>query len=46
MSVQSSLVMFPISAYANDALKNRLLPELAKVRILIIFKWGSAYCSC
>ena len=31
MSVQSSLVMFPISAYANDALKSRLLPELAKV---------------
>ena len=31
MSVQSSLVMFPISAYANEPLKNRLLPELAKV---------------
>jgi hypothetical protein len=31
MSVQSSLVMFPISAYANEPLKKRLLPELAKV---------------
>lgn len=29
MSVQSSLVMFPISSYANDSVKDRLLPDLA-----------------
>lgn len=37
MSVQSSLVMFPISAYANEPLKNRLLPELAKGNIIGCF---------
>jgi len=29
LSVQSSLVMFPIYSYANQALKDRLIPELA-----------------
>lgn len=30
MSVQSSLVMFPIHAYANDSIKDKWLPQLAK----------------
>ena len=29
LSVQSSLVMFPIYTYANQALKDRLIPQLA-----------------
>ena len=29
--------MFPISAYANDALKSRLLPELAKGNLIGAF---------
>lgn len=32
MSVQSSLVMYPIFSYAKEALKKRLLPELAAGR--------------
>jgi glutaryl-CoA dehydrogenase len=28
MSVQSSLVMFPIDAYASDAVKDKFLPSL------------------
>jgi len=30
MSVQSSLVMFPIYSYASEAIKSKYLPELAK----------------
>jgi glutaryl-CoA dehydrogenase len=37
MSVQSSLVMFPIHAYASDALKNKFLPALAKGEIVGCF---------
>jgi len=37
MSVQSSLVMFPIFSYANDKLKDRLLPELAKGNLVGCF---------
>jgi len=37
MSVQSSLVMFPIHAYANEAVKDRYLPELASGKIVGAF---------
>jgi glutaryl-CoA dehydrogenase len=37
MSVQSSLVMHPIHAYANDKLKNKFLPDLAKGDIIGAF---------
>lgn len=37
MSVQSSLVMFPIWSYANEELKSRLLPELAKGKLIGAF---------
>jgi len=32
LSVQSSLVMFPIHAYGNQALKDRLIPDLATAK--------------
>lgn len=34
MSVQSSLVMFPIYTFGSDALKNKFLPKLAKGEIV------------
>ena len=37
MSVQSSLVMHPIHAYASDKLKNKFLPDLAKGEIIGAF---------
>jgi len=37
MSVQSSLVMFPIDAYASDKLKNKYLPELAAGKLIGCF---------
>lgn len=37
MSVQSSLVMFPIYAYANEKLKRKYLPELAAGRMIGCF---------
>jgi glutaryl-CoA dehydrogenase len=37
MSVQSSLVMYPIYAYANEALKCKYLPELAAGRMVGCF---------
>ena len=36
-SVQSSLVMFPIHAYAKEALKSRLLPKLAAGKLIGCF---------
>jgi glutaryl-CoA dehydrogenase len=37
MSVQSSLVMYPIYAYGTDYLKNKFLPELAKGELVGCF---------
>lgn len=37
MSVQSSLVMWPIYAYGTDAQKNKYLPRLAKGEIIGCF---------
>lgn len=37
MSVQSSLVMFPIHAYASEELKEKYLPELAKGNLVGCF---------
>ena len=37
MSVQSSLVMYPIDAYGSDAVKSRLLPELSRGRLVGCF---------
>jgi glutaryl-CoA dehydrogenase len=37
MSVQSSLVMYPIYAYGSDYLKNKYLPELAKGNLIGCF---------
>jgi len=37
MSVQSSLVMFPIDAYANDEIKDKFLPKLALGEIIGAF---------
>eukprot|EP00523_Entomoneis_sp_CCMP467_P000370 CAMPEP_0168749344 /NCGR_PEP_ID=MMETSP0724-20121128/16664_1 /TAXON_ID=265536 /ORGANISM="Amphiprora sp., Strain CCMP467" /LENGTH=448 /DNA_ID=CAMNT_0008797243 /DNA_START=287 /DNA_END=1633 /DNA_ORIENTATION=- len=37
MSVQSSLVMYPIYAYGSDALKQKYLPELASGRFIGCF---------
>jgi glutaryl-CoA dehydrogenase len=34
MSVQSSLVMFPINAYGSDAVKQKYLPRLATGEIV------------
>jgi len=37
LSVQSSLVMFPIHAYANQELKDRLIPKLATAELIGCF---------
>jgi len=37
MSVQSSLVMFPIHAYANDSVKDKFLPQLASGELIGAF---------
>jgi len=37
MSVQSSLVMFPIYNYASEAIKSKYLPELAKGKLVGAF---------
>jgi glutaryl-CoA dehydrogenase len=37
MSVQSSLVMYPIYAYGSDYLRNKYLPELAKGNLIGCF---------
>merc|ERR1712136_367746 len=37
MSVQSSLVMYPINNYGSEKLKDRLLPELAKGKLVGCF---------
>ena len=37
LSVQSSLVMFPIHAYANQAVKDRLIPKLATGELIGCF---------
>lgn len=37
MSVQSSLVMYPIYSYGSEALKNKFLPQLAKGEIIGCF---------
>ena len=37
LSVQSSLVMFPINAYANQSLKDRLIPKLATAELIGCF---------
>jgi glutaryl-CoA dehydrogenase len=37
MSVQSSLVMYPIYAYANEQLKNKYLPKLASGELVGCF---------
>ena len=37
LSVQSSLVMFPINAYANQAVKDRLIPKLATAELIGCF---------
>ena len=37
MSVQSSLVMFPIDAYANDSIKDKYLPKLATGELIGAF---------
>lgn len=37
MSVQSSLVMYPIYAYGSEAQKNKYLPELAAGRLVGAF---------
>lgn len=37
MSVQSSLVMFPIDAYASEEIKDKFLPDLAKGDIIGAF---------
>ena len=37
LSVQSSLVMFPINAYGNQALKDRLIPKLATAELIGCF---------
>lgn len=37
MSVQSSLVMYPIYAYANDKIKDKLLPKLAAGELIGCF---------
>lgn len=37
MSVQSSLVMYPIFAYGNDAQKSKYLPSLAKGELIGAF---------
>eukprot|EP00461_Guttulinopsis_vulgaris_P000486 UN00486 len=37
MSVQSSLVMHPINTFANDSIKNKFLPDLAKGEIIGAF---------
>ena len=34
MSVQSSLVMFPINEYGSDDQKSKFLPELAKGKLI------------
>lgn len=37
LSVQSSLVMFPINAYANKSVKDRLIPKLATAELIGCF---------
>ena len=37
LSVQSSLVMFPINAYANQSVKDRLIPKLATAELIGCF---------
>src|ERR1700679_3420283 len=37
MSVQSSLVMYPIAAFGNDEMKQRYLPLLAKGELIGCF---------
>ena len=37
LSVQSSLVMFPINAYANKAVKDKLIPKLATAELIGCF---------
>ena len=37
MSVQSSLVMFPINEYGSDDQKSKFLPELAKGKLIGCF---------